>query len=390
MPRTTKAIRLLFAILAIGFFAAPIAARTLGITAEAFENRRFADPPKLSQGWNGFQQTTQYLTDRMPLRAQAVRANTQIWTDVFGTDPSYTRDSTLAKDQALPFAGAIERDDGEVRIGRDGGGPTTSSTGSGGWLYLQDEFSVACEHPVSAALALRRWGKLMRVVRADGRPAVALIAPHKASVYPEYAPEQSFIDCARKAKADLWQRLARDGPKLGVLGLRNRMLEVKQYAGGGLFQRKDSHWSTLGALVLVDAALDELGDGVELKPSEIVERGSVPYTGDLTVLNGSSQVDRRDEYGIARARGAPRVPGRTVLICDSFGYGWIRLFKPYFEDISYVSWYEPPDVIAAAIRRADRVILEANETVVKFQAVDDQGVETVTRMLADSPIRTAK
>ncbi len=69
-------ISLAFALLAIAFFAAPVALRAVGVHANAFENRRLAEAPKLSQGWEVFQQATRFLTDRMPLREQAVRANT--------------------------------------------------------------------------------------------------------------------------------------------------------------------------------------------------------------------------------------------------------------------------------------------------------------------------
>ena len=67
MKRSTY-IRVAFAVLAIGFFAAPIILRGVGVTATAFENRRLADAPQLSQGWDGFQQTSRFLTDRLPLR----------------------------------------------------------------------------------------------------------------------------------------------------------------------------------------------------------------------------------------------------------------------------------------------------------------------------------
>jgi hypothetical protein len=365
-----NAIRVVFAVLAVGFFVAPIAARVAGVTAEEFENRRFAESPRLSQGWDAFGQATRYLTDRMPLRAQAVRANTRIWTDLFDTDPIYARDKSLDSDQALPFAGGIEQDGG-LRVENGGlrGGPATAKTGRGGWLYVPIELESACDDSVSNRQLLKRWSTLIRTLRAGGRDSELFVVPHKASVYPEYLPDKyRFKDCALPAKERLWRMLSKEGPALGVHELRSELLRLKPTAGDALFQRKDMHWTTLGALTLIDAALDALGDGVELKPSEIVARGSVPYTGDLSLVGGNAKTDTRDEYGIVRAHDAPRVPGRTAIVCDSFAYKWFRLFKPYFEHVRYTTWYRSTNEVVDTIRWSDRVIVEADEIALKVGA----------------------
>jgi hypothetical protein len=380
-------IRLLVAVLAVGFFAAPIAARVVGVEAEQFENRRFAEAPRLSQGWDAFQQATRFLVDRMPLRAQAVRTNTTIWADVFGSDPRYGGETALAADQALPFAGAIEDDDRNVRVNEDGGalqGPATAKTGREGWLYLSEEFEQACDDTVSNELVLQRWGRLIQGFRNAGYPTELFVAPYKASVYPEHlAAEYPYDHCALKEKERFWRLLAREGPGLGIRELRSPLVRLKANAGDGLFMRTDTHWTTLGALVMVDAALDSLGEGVELEPSEIVDRGPVRYRGNLSQAGASSESAVRDEYGIERHPDAPRVPGRTLLICDSFAYLWMRLFRPYFEDVRYISWVEDEHKIARAIRRSDTVILEATEVLMKVQARDGEKALSVPRALAE-------
>jgi alginate O-acetyltransferase complex protein AlgJ len=382
----TNTIRITFAILAIAFFATPIGLRAVGVTAEEFENRRLADAPKAAQGWDAFQQTSRYLVDRMPLRAQAVRANTRIWTDVFGDDAPYARDTALAKDQALPFAGRIEHagDDTaggqEIRGLRDG--PATASSGRSGWLYIPLEFSVACDESIPNDLVLRRWAKLVRAVGTDGRKTAMFVAPDKGSVYPEHLPEKYPDDhCALAAKERFWRLLSSAGPALGVFELRSELLRLKSYAGDGLFQRKDSHWSTLGALSLVRAALEKIGGGVRLKPSEIVDRGTVSYVGNLTVVDGRGETDTRQEYGIRRAPDAPLVPGRTLIVGDSFAYKWMRLFRPYFENLREVSWYKGASRIAEEIRQADTVIIESEEISTKTQAGDNEVVEQLIRDL---------
>jgi len=374
----THAIRTAIAILAIAFFATPTALRAAGVRDEAFENRRFADAPKLSQGWDAFGQTTQFLIDRMPLRARAVEANTRIWTDVFDTDPRYAGQQTLAGDQALPFAGTIG---GQTAAGRSNDNTAAAvETGQKGWLYNWLELS--CESPASIDRLVRRWGQLAQAIREAGHRSTMLVAPYKASVYPEYLPDEYPSDeCALESKTQLWRALARDGPAAGIHELRTELLRLKEYAGDGLFERRDTHWSTLGAMTLVGTALEEIGGDVRLDPEEIVDRGMVTYRADLDIVGGYPQPSKRHEYGIARAPGAPRVPGRTLLICDSFGYKWIRLFKPYFEHIRYVSWTDGADEILKEIARSDRVIVEVGERVLKAEAGADGLAATVSRKL---------
>jgi|GEM_PF-6395312 len=377
-------VRSAFAVLALAFFATPLALHAAGAKPEQFENRRLAEAPAASQGWNAFAQATRFLVDHMPLRAQAVRANTRIWTDVFHADPRYAGETELADDGALPFAGSID-DDGDVGSGQARGsvpGPASAKTGRDGWLYLPEEFTSACDKSVSDALALRRWASLVRAVRAEGPDAAMFIAPFKASVYPEHLPDKYLADdCALPAKERFWSLLSKEGPRLGLDSLRDDMLALKSNVGDGLFERKDTHWSTFGALVYIRAVLRKLGGGVTLEPSEIIDNGMVSYRGDLTFVGGRPEADERHDYGIERRPDAPRVPGRTLIVGDSFTYKFTRLLKPYFEDLRVVSWYNSDENIVGAIQRADKVIVEATEILFKVQAADDQRVLKITRML---------
>jgi hypothetical protein len=81
-------LRLAFALAALFFFATPVALRMAGVTARPFENRRLADAPRVSQGFDAFPQATRFFVDRLPLREQAVRADTWISRSIFATTPN--------------------------------------------------------------------------------------------------------------------------------------------------------------------------------------------------------------------------------------------------------------------------------------------------------------
>jgi len=116
-----------FAALAVVFFATPLALIVAGVGARAFENRRLAPTPKLADGWDFFDDATRFLIDRLPLRYQAVHANTWIDRQIFAMTPRYGQNGLggVANDQALPFAGRPQQDRAAL-------GAVTESSGKGG------------------------------------------------------------------------------------------------------------------------------------------------------------------------------------------------------------------------------------------------------------------
>ncbi len=370
MSRTTL-IRATFALLAIAFFSLPIAARVVGITAQSFENRPFAERPKLSQGWDAFQQTSQFLTDRMPLRAQAVRANTHIWTNILGTDPRYGQQTMLADDQALPFAGDAEQPpDPNVQTPQQKAAQVLR--GDNGWLYLRGELERACVPLVPYKLAIARWLSLVETIRASGRDVVLIVAPDKASVYPEHLPEDyDFDDCAPEGKELFWTNMERAARDSALVPLRADLVRRKADFGDDLYARQDSHWTSLGSLSLVRAALDRVGQGVRIEPGEIVDPGRAKYQGDLTVLLGQPEQDTRAERKIRRAPSAPRVPGRTLLLGDSYGNAPLGLLHEYFGELDTALLVVAPlPRIAKQVEAADTVIIETIERDFTFRASD--------------------
>jgi alginate O-acetyltransferase complex protein AlgJ len=373
MSRPT-AIRLTIAILAVGFFVTPVAARMVGITAEAFENRRFAEAPKPSQGWDAFQQTSQFLIDRMPLRAQAVRANTRIWEDLFGTTPRYGQQTMLADDQALPFAGETE---GDAATGQGAGqGPTTAAqvlSGQEGWLYLAGEQQNACEPPLPFDETLRRWAELVKAVRDSGRRAILIVAPDKASVYPEHLPDDfPAEECARKGKEDMWSLYEAIGPGLGIVPLRQRLLRAKERERDIVYLRKDSHWNAIGSLEMVHEVLARFGKGrVRVRPGD-VKSSNVTYVGDLTQLLGAPENDTRPDRITSPGLGAPRIPGRAVLVGDSFSSLVYPQITPYFADLRRILWVgSTADQVRAEIAAADTVIFETVERDIGYRTADE-------------------
>jgi len=369
-------LKLAFAFVAAVFFATPVVLRSVGVRARLFENRPLAVAPRFSQGWSVFDQMTRFLVDRMPLREQAVHANTWLSRHVFDTTPRY---GIVASEHGLPF-GQPQRGRTQLGRGAPAGGPAAVPAqnqvlgGRAGWLYLAGDPSRDCFPFLPFDQALARWERVVSTIRASGRRAVMIIVPEKSAVYPEHLPPD-FPDrqCAMAGRRALWSLL--DGAsRAGVVGLLRPLLAIKRQTSETQYLRKDSHWNSLGALVLIREALARVGRGVRVRPSEVLDLGPGKYVGDLTALLGSPQPDSTPQRAIRRRPDAPRVSGRTLYVRDSFGEVTLPLLTPYFSHFQTIYWFDnsPPQLVNA-IAAADTVILELAEREFTYRASDNGG-----------------
>jgi alginate O-acetyltransferase complex protein AlgJ len=382
----TKAHRLLFAVIALAFFGTPIALQAVGVRAPAFENRRLAAAPSLADGWTFFDEATRFLIDRMPLRYQAVHANTWIDLHVFHTSPIYSRGGLggVANDQALPFTSRPDQDKASLISGASAGKaksraaqpPTTADQvvlGRDGWLFLQGVFNRACFPFIGFRQAASRWESLLRVIRASGRRAELLVAPDKSTIYSEYvAPTTSDLGCSRPGTTALWKVI--ESPmavRAGIIGLRKSLLRAKHTASALLYYRTDSHWNTAGSLTLVEAALPALSRTVRVLPSEIVDPGPVRYSGDLLGLLGESGNEIAPTRRIQRLPGAPVVSGATVLIGDSYADAAWGELAPYFASLRRLYWVNnTTQQLVDGITSSRNVVLETVEREFDYRASD--------------------
>ena len=80
--------------------------------------------------------------------------------------------------------------------------------GRDGWLFLEGEFDRACIRFPPWKTVMRRYVRLVHIIRASGRKVVFVVPPDKTSIYPEYVPKDGF------ARKDCW----RAGHRTGVGG----------------------------------------------------------------------------------------------------------------------------------------------------------------------------
>jgi hypothetical protein len=389
--------RRVFTVLALVFFFTPVTLRVVGVHAHAFENRPLATIPHLSQGWQALPQATQFLVDRLPLREQAVRANTWGWEHIFGTAPNYGAQGAGALPFGKPDQPKVAKSAGPANGSPANGQPgVTVLEGKKGWLFLEDELGRACNLFTSWKIAMARWTQMVSIIRRSGRKVVLVIPPDKSTIYPEYLPDRfPERDCIKAGRTNAW-RAIESSANPGILGLRQPLLNAKKPPPEELYFPTDTHWNTMAGVLAVQATLERLGSKVRVEPDEIL-KDRTSYTGDLSNLQGKPVTGTAPRWQIRRAGlpaaraaaetlpgggkgtlirrrsgGPPVLPGRTVFVDDSYGEAMIDALQSYTHQLSIVQWYVdlPPASLIASIKQADTVILESIERDINYKASD--------------------
>jgi alginate O-acetyltransferase complex protein AlgJ len=252
----------------------------------------------------------------------------------------------------------------------------------------------ACNFFVPWDEAVRRLERAVAIIRASGRRVVFAIPPDKATIYPEYVPGvYKDKDCAARGRRQVWSALEGSHDP-GILGLRKAMLAAKAPPPGETYYRNDTHWNTKGAILGLRAILERLGGPTQIRDDEIAE-SRVKVAGDLSKLMGAPAELDSPAWNIRRDAGpntetnerlagggsaklltrpkaaVPLIPGRTLLIHDSYGDIFETALAAYTRELSIMLWFDtPPAAFIDAIRRSDTVIFEKVERDVDYYASD--------------------
>jgi alginate O-acetyltransferase complex protein AlgJ len=348
-------VRHIITVVAIVFFSLPMVLRVVGVRAERFENHALAPAPKLSQGWDVFPQATQFFTDRMPLREQAVNADRNISETVFGTNPLDGTHGSVAPGGA---AGATP-------------GANIVTIGRSGWLYATESLVNICKanRPITIAQANAAWGALQRSLERPGKRVLVVVVPDKDDVYPEYLPKRyPQKDCLPKDRDELWRGI--DGAGKDFVALRRPLTAAKKTSHQPLYLRRDSHWNEIGASYFPREVLKKLGGNTQVKTRDF-RYGSEDRISDLEKTLDFKHVrpEQVPRVDVVRSTRAPKVPGQTVLVGDSFSSFLGQMMPQYFDHYNRLDWLyarsgasdKLTNDVAKILVGADTVIFEVGE-----------------------------
>ncbi|MBB5958774.1 hypothetical protein FHS29_005383 [Saccharothrix tamanrassetensis] len=239
-------------ICAVVFLTLPAVAFVLGVRPREFENRALTAFPGVTeisrlQGW---------ASDHLPLREQAIGLYDDISRGVFGEPPARpkadtggppipTETSKPAKPKRPPvtFPDVVE--------------------GTNGWLYLGNELAGHCSQALTTDEVMQRMRALRDGVTSSGRRFVVVIAPDKATLYPQNLPaDLPGRECHREVVDEFWKAVAGEDYLLDV---RKDLKDWGERLGTPVYGPVDAHWGEEGGVVMARRIAEELRPGISSK-----------------------------------------------------------------------------------------------------------------------------
>src|SRR5580765_941760 len=351
-PGAARRVRtVLAALVAFGFVFCPAVAHLLGVRPQAIENRPPAPRPDFSTRWAALDNVSAWATDQLPGRAQALHANS--W---------------------IAYHGLRELTTDKVVRGDDG------------YLFLADDWDHACQFKTRYPSYLARILDLAQIIHDSGRRVVFTVAPDKSSVATDQLPGRVPTGgCGRSAIAGE-QRVIKSMTSplhLDILA----PLQQAQAKGLQPYWRTDTHWSTVGASIYGQQLYSMLAP--QQASSFRATAATATRHGDLFALNGLTSPERApsrevsvggtvhldafdktfdgggEYYGPQHwtvSGPTNALPGRTLLLGDSFTYYGLDALRPLFADGSFY-WthhFSQADTVAQ-IKASDTVVIEVVE-----------------------------
>jgi hypothetical protein len=375
--------RKIIAILFLVFLVAPAASFVVGVRASEVENRSLAPMPDVSISRltePGFYRELQgFFTDRLPLRDRLIQfgAGVDFW--VFN--------STANPD--------------EVYRGLDR------------WLFLTETFDDACAIDVMPASVAKEMRRVARAITGAGKSFALVIAPDKQGIYPEYLSSdlERRGECARQKREALRTALSTDPPH-GYVDSWSLLGEARRQDDRLLYFRDDSHLTTLGASIWVEAVLDQLQPdtwdpaifrfvdtrqhygnltrSLGLQFTESVDHFEVHRDG-LEILSveqsgRSFGVDERSTiaYIVKQPENAVSIEGEAVYLKDSFMDIPIDMLVPYHSTVTFTDWRDEGSVdqFLELLVGADFVVIETSEHGLWKRFADASLADSVIEALA--------
>ncbi len=373
---------------AVVFFTTPLLSWTLGARVGEFENRKLAEFPSITQGWGFFTGLSQWATDHLVFRQDAITAADGISQGLFGEPAPLDRGAQ----QQGPVGGAATPTPTvpggkQQQVQPDEQQPLPGFTkvvqGKDDWLFFGLDFQAKCKPDKTIDDTLARIRKLKQVVEASGRGFLLLVPPDKTTVEAGQLPETyGGKDCAGPVAAEFWSKFSREP---GIVDVRPILAETKKRLGKPVYQKLDTHWGDEGAIAAVRELAERLQPGVTA-PWSVSLGESFTSSADLANMIGKPQqnsgfhyevkpdgttnmakglgVTFSQPYPISNKQLPGMLPGQVVVFGDSFLVSLSRYMHAAMSSFTVQHYGFAVTDPAAAGRTA------ANNDFVIFEAVE--------------------
>jgi hypothetical protein len=306
--------------------------------------------------------------DRFPYRGWLIKGKNWIDYFIFDTTPSSSK----------------------VHIGEDG------------WLFytpsLDDYLKDSCQDRELIRNLAKKLKELEEVLEESGRRLIFVVAPNKASIYPEHVGYQLSENRCGKSRYDLLLEAPEDFPVKGFVRVDHLLVEEK--SGHLVYEKNGTHWNIYGAKIASEAILSKISTSwrdllphIEISMqkkstalSEMLtmfapitdERGyfatSVVHKSTVSVEEKTPLENGRPRLKIvATSKRNEKLLPKTVMYRDSFMILPLTLLKGSFEQIDALWIQNIPSKIAVEtdqLRKAEIVFIEVVERNLSLLNID--------------------
>jgi hypothetical protein len=331
---------------------APGLAFMLGNRADSFENRSPPPLPGLSvasiRSVSYFEEMNDFLVYYLPLRRLAVNA---IRTILF----------VFWRDMATE----------EVVVGRDD------------FLFLRNTFDRWCGRK-SIRFSSVRAAETLRDISSNGPRVIWVSVPDKFQFYSHLLPQRfaPAAECSKRRRA-VFSKAMKDGLNGDYIDL----LPIVEALSSEMlvYHKNDTHWKSAAAALLPQSVIELLQERLwneqSIRLDEKQTRNAdlaiklgveIPHQTERMISKRNGvKIDSRELIEVSGQRairmfkhkGGPDarlIPGRTVLIHDSYALPVEKVLAPYFEEIVMIHWSDlKPGSFGEYARDANLIIAQS-------------------------------
>lgn len=180
-----------------------------------------------------------------------------------GINDSFDDECEEWLNQSIPFRGKLLSNINVILSDYMHNPTSNVVTGREGWIYSEETIDDYMNTNALSDEELKRIAISLSIieerVKAEGGNFLFVVAPNKNSVYPEYMPER-YISAEQNNLTRLNEQLDKEG--VNYVNLREALIEAKEdnkFDSARLYYKRDTHWTSLGALVGYESIMEGLG-----------------------------------------------------------------------------------------------------------------------------------
>jgi alginate O-acetyltransferase complex protein AlgJ len=235
---------------------------------------------------------------------------------------------------------------------------------------------------------------------------------------PQFLPQRYVgSQCEDAARRAFWDRTAA-APPPGWLDVRTPLLAAQQAGGRPWYLVHDSHWDQNAAALYGDHLAHTLDPRLR---GSLRQEGTLTHNADLGLLLGQPKPDTYDKvlldrpgvrttvrsvpdpaigdipylHATSTSTGPRLIPGKTVMLYDSFTDVSQQYVTPWFSDLTLIhnlSTEKSPPGVAALLANSDTIIIEVVERSVATGhsgTVAEEFVSQLETQLRAHPVRSS-